>query len=331
MASAAERFAALLAGRAPAAPVVFPMVVADHAARIAGVPVRETVTRAGTLARVLHAAWCDYRYDLVMVFTDTVVEAEAMGAQVAIPEDDNPFLLAPPPPGNLAPADPEQDGRMPVVLEATRELRRRLDPDVPVISSIKGPFSLAAFLAGTERFLADLLEDEARALRFLEAALANQVGYARALAAAGGLPFIGDPVASGSLIGPTLFRRFARPFLTRLVDSVHALKLPVGLHVCGNVAGMTADLAATGADYLSIEVDLASARRELGSGPVLMGSVETRLLLDAAPATVCRAAEDCLRAGGPNTLLATGCDVPRDARPDNVRAVVDAARAWSWS
>ena len=76
--TAAERVAFLVSGTPPAEPVVFPMVVADHASRIAGYSIAEAVTQADTLARVLYTAWHEYEYDMVMVFTDTVLEAEAM-------------------------------------------------------------------------------------------------------------------------------------------------------------------------------------------------------------------------------------------------------------
>ncbi|MFO7650813.1 MAG: uroporphyrinogen decarboxylase family protein, partial [bacterium] len=176
-----ERLTELVRGGAPAQPVVFPMVVADHAARLEGYSVSEAVTQGDTLARVLYAAYRRYGYDLVLVFADTTVEAEAMGAQVIIPEDDNPFILEPARVTRLEPAQPEQDGRMPVVLEATRRLAKLLDGEAPVLVGIKGPFSLASFLRGIGDFLEDLLRDPGRAREYLAVALKNQLAYAEAI------------------------------------------------------------------------------------------------------------------------------------------------------
>jgi len=322
-----RRFAALLRGERPDRPVVFPMVVANHAARLEGYSISEAVTQPDTLARVLYAAYRFYGYDLVMVFTDTVVEAEAMGAQILIPEDDDPFLLEPPRVSKLEPANPAADGRMPVILEATRRLKALLEDEAPVLTSLKGPFSLAAFLRGIDRFLEDLLTDPRRAREFLELATENQIAYAEAIVRAGGIPFIGDPVASGSLISPEMFREFAGPYLAQLIQSIHESGARTGLHICGETKALLADMVATGADILSIdEMDLAPARREVGDNAVLMGNVSTRLLLQGKAEQVKAAARECLDRGGQRLILSSSCDVPTDAPKENVQALVAAAR-----
>lgn len=321
----AARLADLLAGRIPAQPLVFPMVVADHAARLAGVKVRAAATDAGILARVLAAARERYDSDLVLVFADTVVEAEALGAAVELPEDDNALLIAPP--AAVREADPERDGRMPVILEAVRRLRKELGDSIPVFGSLKGPFSLAAFLAGIEDLLGAVIVSPARARRFLDLALDNQLRFAAAIVRAGGIPFIGDPVASGSLIGPAVFREFAAPYLRRLVEAVHGLGAPCGLHVCGRTLEILPELVGTGADILSLEEpDLSAVRARVGPEPVLMGSVPTELVRSGSAAAVRAATRRCLAAAGPRLILSTACDVPADSPPENVTAVVAAAR-----
>jgi uroporphyrinogen decarboxylase len=305
------------------------MVVANHAARLEGYSISEAVTQPDVLARVLYSAYRFYGYDLVMVFSDTVVEAEAMGAQVLIPEDDDPFLLQPPRVSKLEPANPEADGRMPVILDATRQLRALLEDEVPVLTSLKGPFSLASFLRGIDGFLEDLLSDPYRARDFLRLATENQVAYAQAIVKAGGIPFIGDPVASGSLVSPEMFREFALPYLAQLIRSVHEQGTKVGLHICGETKSILKDMVATQADFLSIdEMDLGVARHEVGDNAVLMGNVSTRLLLEGKPDQVAAAATECLARGGPMLVLSSSCDVPAGAPKENVKALVEAGRKW---
>jgi len=322
-----RRFAALVRGERPDRPVVFPMVMANHAARLEGFSISEAVTQPDTLARVLYSAYRFYGYDLVMVFTDTMVEAEAMGAQVLIPEDDDPFLLEPPRVSKLEPADPKKDGRMPVVLEATRRLKALLEDEAPILTSLKGPFSLASFLHGIDKFLEDLLTDPGRAHEFLRIATENQIAYAHAIVKAGGIPLIGDPVASGSLVSPEMFREFARPYLEQLVRSIHESGGKAGLHICGETKNLLRDMAATGADLLSIDdMDLALARQEVGDRVVLMGNVSTKLLLEGTPEQVSAAAKTCLDRGGRSLILSSSCDVPTDTPKENVHALVAAAR-----
>jgi uroporphyrinogen decarboxylase len=305
------------------------MVVANHAARLEGFSISEAVTQEDTLARVLYSAYRFYGYDLVMVFTDTMVEAEAMGAQVLIPEDDDPFLLEPPRVSKLEPADPKKDGRMPVVLEATRRLKALLEDEAPILTSLKGPFSLASFLRGIDKFLEDLLTDPGRAHEFLRIATDNQVAYAEAIVKAGGIPFIGDPVASGSLVSPEMFREFAKPFLAQLIRSVHESGAKAGLHICGETKALLADMAATGADFLSVdEMDLALARQQVGENTVLMGNVSTRLMLEGTADKVAAVAKVCLERGGQSLILSSSCDVPTDGPKENVQALVRVGREW---
>jgi len=319
----------LLRGEKPERPVVFPMVVANHAARLEGYSISEAVTQPDVLARVLYSAYRFYGYDLVMVFSDTMVEAEAMGAQVLIPEDDDPFLLEPPRVSKLEAANPEADGRMPVILDATRRLKALLEDEVPILTSLKGPFSLASFLRGIDGFLEDLLSDPRRARDFLRLATENQTAYAEAIVKAGGIPFIGDPVASGSLVSPDMFREFALPYLAQLVRSVHEQGTKAGLHICGETKSILRDMVATQADFLSIdEMDLSVARNEVGDNAVLMGNVSTGLLLEGKPEQVSAAAAECLAHGGPRLVLSSSCDVPVDAPKENVKALVEAGRKW---
>jgi len=305
---------------------VFPLVVCDHAARLAGVKIRDAASDPELLAHTAYMAYRAYSYDMIMVFIDTVVEAEAMGARIERPEDDDAFYVAPPK-GRPKPVDPEKAGRMPVVLGAVARLRDLAGEAVPILGSLKGPFSLASFLAGFEEFLEWTIVDKPRAHETLKLALANQVEYASAIVRAGGVPFIGDPVASGSLISPGVFREFAFPYLEQLVRHVHRFGVWTGLHVCGNTGSVARELAATGADVLSLdEVDLTLVRRELGHEAILMGNVPTGLVRTGTPDAVRAAARACMEAAGPKLILSTACDVPADAPPDNVRALVQAAR-----
>ena len=327
MESASRRFAALLGGDPPEHTVVFPMVVADHAAHIAGRKVPDVVHDAEALATVLYDAWSEYGYDMVMVFADTVVEAEAMGAEVEFPEDDNAFIVTPPAPDRLHVSDPLKDGRVPVMLEATRILKRRLGDDVPLITSIKGPFSVAAFVAGIETLLADVICAPDEAHGFLKLALENQVAYVRAIVEAGGVPFIGDPVASGSLISPKVFREFAQPYLADLIDEIHGCGCWAGLHICGETTDVLVSMKQTGADVLSVDgIDLANARKKVGPDAILMGNVSTQLVRSGTPDGVRSASQACIDKAGPSLVLCTACDVPKASPKENVRAMVDTAR-----
>ncbi|MEO0108189.1 MAG: uroporphyrinogen decarboxylase family protein [candidate division WOR-3 bacterium] len=323
--TARERFNNLF-GPTPA-PIVFPMVAADHAARRAGRRIRAVVSDAEALAAVLMQARELYDYDLVMVFADTMIEAEALGCRVCLPEDDNAFLVEPL--GHLpwAVADPTTAGRMPVVVEATRLISHSLGSKVPVLASLKGPFSLACLILGPEEFLVCLRADPEACHAALQFACANQQRFAEALIAAGGIPFIGDPLASGDILSRQDFARFALPYLRELIAQLHVQTNLVGLHVCGDTSTVIGLLTETGADFLSLdEIELSNVRRALGDGAVLMGNVATQLIVQGSVRDVWAAAHDVLAAVAPRLILSSACDIPRDAPEENVRALCAALR-----
>ncbi|MEO0073038.1 MAG: uroporphyrinogen decarboxylase family protein [candidate division WOR-3 bacterium] len=290
----------------------------------------EVVTQPTALARALFSAYRFYDYDGITVFTDTVVEAEAMGAQVIIPEDEDPFLLMPPQVSRLEPADPDRDGRMPVVLEAILRLSELTGGRATILGSLKGPFSLASMLAGTERFLIDLIGQPDRARDFLLVATENQRRYLSAIVRSGAVPFIGDPVASGSVISPEQFSNFAQPYLKRLVEDAHSMGSPVGLHVCGDTSRILGQLFGTGADFVSIEdVRLVSVYPELDGKATIMGGVSTTLLLDGTAEDVQAEVRRSLELRLSRLILSSGCDVPVQTPFENIRAMVAAVREWS--
>jgi uroporphyrinogen decarboxylase len=176
-------------------------------------------------------------------------------------------------------------------------------------------------------FLEDLLGDPGRAREYLAVALANQLAYVEAIAGAGGIPFIGDPVASGSMISASMFREFALPGLRRLADAARELGAQPFLHICGDTRHILLDMARSGAAALSVDDgNLRVARADVGPSAVLMGNVSTRLMLEGKPDEVAAAARECLAAAGPRLVLSTSCDVPADSPPENVAALVRAGR-----
>ncbi|MGQ9678504.1 MAG: uroporphyrinogen decarboxylase family protein [bacterium] len=97
MENARERLTTVLQSELPEVepPVVFPIVVANHAARVAGERLRRALTDGRILAEILYHAYQFYNYDLIMVFGDVLIEAEAMGSEFLYPEDDLPILSRP--------------------------------------------------------------------------------------------------------------------------------------------------------------------------------------------------------------------------------------------
>jgi uroporphyrinogen decarboxylase len=120
------------------------------------------------------------------------------------------------------------------------------------------------------------------------------------------------------------------PLTKRLVDLIKRSGVKTFLHICGDTTDRLESPAATGVDCLSLDeaVDFEEARRILGPEYCLMGNVSTSLLAFGSPAEVEEATNEVIRKAGKDghLIVSGGCLVPDVCPPENVRAMVRAAR-----
>jgi uroporphyrinogen decarboxylase len=150
---------------------------------------------------------------------------------------------------------------------------------------------------------------------------------------AGGIPVIVDPVASGSVISRRSFETFVLPGMKRLMGHIKSLGMPAVLHICGRCETIIDLMADSGAQVLSVDViDLSTARRLVGERVCLMGNVPpAEVLLGGTAESVDASAKACITACGDSAggfILASGCEVPIEAPPENVLALMESARKY---
>ncbi len=330
-----ERMAAFLQGQEVDRPLCAPLIL-NHAARISGVRISEYNQDGGTMGEAHVAAFKEYGHDFIFIFSTTSTLAEAMGTRLFFPDDDAPWVEEPvvrqaADLAKVRTVDPQRDGRLPVYLEATRLCCDRIGEDVFVGCVFSGPFTTAAALRGTEDFVKETYKNPELVHKLLALAMENALIFVDAILAAGGIPVLVEPVASGSLISPVMFKKFALPYLKPIVEKIQQAGLPCILHICGKTTKIVELMADTGANALSLDViDLAEAKAKVGARVCLIGNVNpARTMLKGGPGDVAREARECLARAGDNPagfILSSGCEVPINTRPANVHAMIDAAR-----
>jgi MtaA/CmuA family methyltransferase len=285
---------------------VFPLVCADHCAHLLNVPFSEVAANGSRLAEVLAYGYDQYKYDMVLVFSDPYVEAQALGCPVRL----NPY-----PTLQGARANIKVD-RTPAILKAAEILKR--DLDAPVYVSIKGAFSLAAFLGGVENFLRIIIKKESEAEKFLEQAMEFLGNYLNSILALGVNVFIGDPLASSSVVSPSVFRKYALEPLRNLVARIKGQGVVAGVHICGDTRPIIDSLDRIGADILSVENIMVRTKT------LLMGGVRTQTILNGHTTSIESEARDAL-AMAP-LILSTSCDVPPQTKPKSILTMLRVAR-----
>ena len=139
--------------RVPVAPIVW-----DFSAKGIGVSIQEFALNGKVMSKALAKYQREYGVDAVFVGSDVFYLAEGFGAKIVVREDHVPALVKAAiedlsEVDRLRIPDPYRDGRMPVVLDCIRDLRKEL-PDVAIIAvGGQGPWSCALQIVGMENFL----------------------------------------------------------------------------------------------------------------------------------------------------------------------------------
>jgi uroporphyrinogen decarboxylase len=191
------------------------------------------------------------------------------------------------------------------------------------------PLSCAARILGLEAVLTATIEDPEGLLRLID--FSTELVWALMEPALEHPDILGanlaEPVASGDLISPQTFRRFAAPFLKELVKRVRDKGKYSMIHICGNTSKILQDIVDIRPNCFSLEkkVDLRQAKEALGGKVCVAGNVSpTGAFLNGRPEEVVAEAKDCGQAWGKGGgyILTLGCDFPKTVPLENILALM---------
>jgi uroporphyrinogen-III decarboxylase len=151
--------------------------------------------------------------------------------------------------------------------------------------------------------------------------------------------FIGNDFGSqnGPLISEKLFRRFLLPPVKRLIDLGHAYGLKVLLHCCGGFEPLMPAMIEAGLDGLQglqpncRGMDPATLKARYGADLLLMGSINTQLVIKGTPNAVraeTRRILDIMKPGGGYVASPSHDYVLYETPVENVVALYETVRAY---
>jgi len=217
----------------------------------------------------------------------------------------------------------------PGMLETFQAMPEAVRGNVAVCVGLTGTFSQLGFLYGLERLMVAMIDQPEEVGRALERRHAVALRQAEEICRAGArFVWVGEGMASGSLIGPAMYRRFVLPYEQDLFAAIRrhgALSL---LHICGNTTPLLSEIVAAGADGCDVDspTDWPAAVQILGPKMCLKGNLSPMLFL---PENRSRLAEACretrlVAVAAEGFILSTGCLVPRDSCRDAFVTVAEA-------
>jgi hypothetical protein len=146
------------------------------------------------------------------------------------------------------------------------------------------------------------------------------------------IAWVGGWRTSASFISPRQYQKVGAPYLQRIVDALVSEGITPLLHFDGNWDPMLEFLRDLPPEKCILAVDqdtdLFKAKEILGDHTCLMGNVAPQTLaLGTVDETVAETVKliDVVGEGG-GFILSSGCEVPYNAKPENVAAMIDTAK-----
>jgi uroporphyrinogen decarboxylase len=297
-----------------------------HAGRLAGYSAREVSTEIGKLEESLLEVNRLYRPDGQPVFFDLQVEAEVLGCELLWSEEAPPTVRSHPLErgGGIPERLPgQEEGRIPLVTEAARRLKRALGGDTAIYGLFCGPFTLASHLRGTSIFM-DMFDNPDyvhRLLEYCSRVAARMADYYREAGA--DVVAAVDPLVSQ--ISPEHFSEFLQERYQELFGHIRAAGAFSSFFVCGDASSNIEPMCAAGPDGISVDenVNLPEAKKITDRyGIVMAGNIPlATVMLFGSQKDNMKTVIDLLDAvNHHNLIISPGCDMPYAVPVENAVA-----------
>jgi uroporphyrinogen decarboxylase len=303
--------------------------------------IREVNLSGRLMADLEIEAYKKFGHDGVSVGPGLYGVPEAMGVVLDLPEKSYPYVTKYMEVDyenidNLPICNAKKDGRLPIFLEGVKILIDEVSHEVGVGSSVAGPFSTAATVIGTEKFLKDIRKNPEGIHKLLARVTKSVLAYMDAVMDLGIVPSMPDPVASGTLISTKTFKEFALPYLEICVEHIRKrMGRGPALHICGTTKKHWHEIKKLNLSALSLDNidDIGEACEVLGDKFCIIGNVDpVKVMLMGTRESIHKEVKECIEKAYDNPkgfVLATGCDIPINASVENVEYFMEAARLYS--
>lgn len=289
-------------------------------------------------AEIQLQAWRDFGWDGIFVATDSVALAHSLGLEVL----DTDVGVAPSPDGILKALDDVEKlewvdpraTRLNEWLKATRVLAGEVGDEVLIFGRADtGAFSLAAQLRGMANFLFDIGrgKEPERIHRLLSLCNRYVLAFAELQMDAGAhIVTIGDALASGSLISPATYEKYALPYERMLTREIQKRGGRLSIHICGDMTQAINQWVSTGAPVLEFDTltDFDIAWQAARGKTCLLGNVDTSSVMTLGnPDLVKKECKWRIEKVKPHSgfILSTGCALSPGVPADNIHAMVESA------
>ena len=281
-----------------------------------------------------------YNLDGVMIDFDTTLIAGAIGVQVDFP-DDEPARI---PKGlisdwnqmeHLQQVDLSKNERVQIWLETCRLIKDHFKDEVFVRGNCdQAPFSAASMVRGAQDWMIDMMMPGPEVTKLLDYCTDVCIQFINLMSQTGvDMVSNGDSPAGPEMISPEMFREYALPYETKLVDAAHANKLPYVNHICGNTDLIIEDMLESGTDGLELDykTDIKTIYEAMGDSRLFIGNIDpSGVLALGTKELVKEKTKELLEIykDSPRLVINAGCAIPPKTPPENIKAMIETAKSF---
>jgi [methyl-Co(III) methanol-specific corrinoid protein]:coenzyme M methyltransferase len=272
-----------------------------------------------------------FGFECGVVPFDLCVEAEALGCQINVyahSED----LLYPTIKEKIihnedemeisVPGDLVKRGRVPMMKEAIRLLKKDVGGEVPVGTYVLGPFTLAGQIMELNDLLKLSFKKPDKVGRLLDVLAGVILQVAKEYEEAGvDYITVREMGATSDVLSPRVFKNLIQPYLKKIFGE---LKASTVLHICGKTNDIAAFMLESGCDAISVDQknDLAETRKKLGRDALIFGNYDPyNVLVTGDVEKVCSTIRKCVDDGA--SAVWPGCDIWPTVPPENMKAMME--------
>ncbi len=282
--------------------------------------------------------------DAAILFSDILTIPDAMGLELELEEGVGPVFNKPIRSKAMidALAVPDMGSELGYVMDAVSTIRKALNGRVPLIGFTGSPWTLASYMvegSGSKEFRRIkglMFEDPAATHQLLSVVTEAVIEYLHAQVEAGVQSLMVFDTWGG-MLSTSNYHAFSLAYMQQIVASLKSKYpgVPIVLFTKGGGQWLES-IAETGCDGLGLDwtVDLAEARRRVGSKVVLQGNLDP-VVMNTTGAQVATEAESVLASYGQHDgyskghIFNLGHGIQPFAKPENMQTLVETVKAKS--
>ena len=326
-------------------------------AEASGMPFPEFFQNGEAMAEGQIQAWREFGHDVLLLENGTAALAEACGCDVEYMEGSAPVVRGPAISSldeieKLEVPDPYQVHPLKENLKATRIVCQEIGDKAFIMGRAdQGPFSLAALLLGMDTFLFNLAltlprrgrsgrlipgdpELTRKMRQLLDFSLQVTFRYAVAQMEQGAhMTSIGESLSGPDVCSPQTYKEFEWSYAKKLVEELKARDILLAYHICGDATAIVPDMVATGAAILELDykVDLEKVKEATQGKTTILGPVDpSGVMALGTPELVEEKSKEAIEILGKGGwfILGPGCALPPKTPPENIHAMIEAAKKY---